>query len=158
MEKSKELVKQAGIIPDLRLFVQIKDENGKPKGTQATGPHRVKILSDKVIKSTEYETGKEIPAVEYIMEEDGEKKRYEVPVKDKRGDLHYLIQHLSEIPEGEEIILEGKKKGPRSYVAVTRISGTQEVEEDPFEKLPQENIKIEVPEDEPRIDPKDLPF
>src|SRR5207247_7709836 len=78
----------AWIVPDLRLFVK------RPEGgTVSTGPHRVKVLSDKVIRSTEYETGKEIAAVEYILEEGGEKKRYEVPEKDKKDRPNYRSQH-----------------------------------------------------------------
>ena len=160
MLRSKELVQQAGIVPDIRLFV--KKEGG---GTISTGAHKVKMLSDKVIKSTDYETGKEIAAVEYILEENGEKKRYEVPVKDKKDRLHYLVQHLSEIEPNEEIILTGKRKGAKAYVEVSRITSTQEVEDDTdqfrreieAEKPPVIDLD-EVESANNRIDPKEIPF
>ena len=115
MESSKEIIKKAGIIPDLCLGTR---EEGH--GVKATGPHTIKLLSDKVVKNTDYETGAEIFVVRYILEEAGEQRKYDVPMKDKKGEIHYLVQRLAEIPEGEEIILEMKKKGIRNYISITR--------------------------------------
>jgi phage terminase large subunit-like protein len=44
-------------------------------------------------------------------------------MKAKDGsDPHYLVQALAEIDEGEEIVLEMKKAGVKSYIEVTRVS------------------------------------
>ena len=62
----------------------------------------------------------------------------EIARKAKVGnDPHYLVQALSEVEPGEEVVLEMKKAGVKNYIEVTRASG--EVE------------RADVEEDEPRI-------
>ena len=117
MEKSKELVKKAGIIPRLELARQL--EGG---GTRSTGPHIVRVLDEKLVIGKDYQTGAEREEMRYLLEEAGEKKSYSVPVKDKNGELHYLIQRFAEIEPGEEIILEAKKKGIRTYIDLQRVN------------------------------------
>lgn len=118
---------QANIIPKLRLA--IKEEGKAPV---PTGPHRVKILSDNTQKGKDRE-GNIIPIVRYVFEENGEQKRYDVPVKNKEGELHYLIQRLSEIEEGQEIILEMKKRGAKNYVNVSLVGSDVEMEDEEVE-------------------------
>ena len=125
---------QAKIIPKLRLA--IKEDGKAPK---PTGPHRVKILEDKVQNGKDHE-GKVVPVVRYIFEENGEKYRYDVPVKNKEGELHYLIQKLSEFPEGQELIIEMKKKGIKNYVSVTSTDDT-DVEVDEHEVESDDEIE-----------------
>jgi len=131
MQKSQELVDEAGIVPFLQLFV--KKDGG---GTSPTGAHEVKVLSDKIVKAKDFQTGDDIPVVEYLLEEDGRQVRYQVPVKDKKGELHYLIQRLADVDEGETIVLEGKRGKNRSFVEVRRMSDgevpTVQAEDDPF--------------------------
>jgi hypothetical protein len=141
MNKSKYLLKAANIIPDLKLAIQ--RPNG---GTDSTGPHKVKLIEDKIVMGTDYQTGKEREEVKYIVEENGEQKQYSVPVKDKSGELHYLIQRLSEFNEGDEVILECLKKGVKSYISVRRPDEGQ-----------GEDIPI-VNENEQDIDPDKIPF
>ena len=117
METSKDIVKKAGIIPDLVLAT--KRDKG---GVDSTGPHTVKLLEDKVIKDTDYDTGAEIYVVRYILEEAGEKKKYDVAMKDKKGEIHYLVQRLAEIGEGEEIIMECKRHGIKNYIEIKRVN------------------------------------
>lgn len=133
MKNSKELLVRANIIPKLRLA--IKEEGKAPK---PTGPHRVKILEDKIQRGKDHE-GKIIDIVRYTFEENNEKKRYDVPVKNKEGELHYLVQRLSEFEEGQEIIIEMKKKGAKNYVSVTPVESSVDVEVD-------ENEHVEVEE------------
>jgi hypothetical protein len=66
--------------------------------------------------------------VRYIFEEAGEKKQYDAHMKAKGGsDPHYLVQALANITDGEELILEMKKAGVKSYIEVTRVeTGEQE--------------------------------
>lgn len=117
MKNSTEIIKKAGIIPDLQLAV--KRDAG---GVDSTGPHTVKMLEDKIIKDTDHETGLEIFVVRYILEEKGTKKKYEVAMKDRNGEIHYLVQRLAEIQEGEEIILECKRKGIKNYIDIKRLN------------------------------------
>jgi hypothetical protein len=48
------------------------------------------------------------------------------------NDPHYLVQALSEVEPGEELILEMKKAGVKSYIEVTRVglNSTERVEVD----------------------------
>jgi hypothetical protein len=129
-EISQDLMRKAGILPKLRLA--IKEEGKAPV---LTGPHTVKFIKDELKNGKDQETGKIVPIVRYIFEENGEKKRYEVPVKDKSGELHYLVQRLAEIKEGEELVIEMKKRGIKNYVSISQIthSGDVEVDEDEAE-------------------------
>lgn len=117
---------KAGLYPKLRLGIK----NGR--GVTPTGPHRVKILEDKIIKKMNPDAAEE-HFVRYIFEEDGVKKQYDCHMKAKVGnDPHYLVQALSEVEPGEELILEMKKAGVKSYIEVTRVglNSTERVEVD----------------------------
>jgi len=105
MQKSEEILKQANIVPLLRLVVQ--KEGG---GTEGTGPHKVKLLEDKIGKRVNPRTGKEEYVVIYFVEEDGIKKRYPVPLKGEDGQVHYLIQRIGPLAPGTEVILEYKRR------------------------------------------------
>lgn len=136
MEKSKELLKVNKVVPFLKLA--IKKDGG---GTVGTGPHKVKLLKDKVGKKREYHTGKEIYVMWYFVEENGEEKKYPVPVKDDNNEVHYLIQRLAEFSEGEEIIMEYKRKGAMGYIDVRSVKDSV-VEK---ETLPPEVSDDEIP-------------
>lgn len=122
MKNSKALLVKANITPKLRLAIK---EDGKPP--MPTGPHRVKILEDHVQRGKDHE-GKVIDIVRYIFEENGERRRYDVPVKNKEGELHYLVQRFAEVGENEEIILEMKKRGVKNYVNVSVVGHSSDVE------------------------------
>src|SRR3990167_3521343 len=123
MINSKELLARAGILPKLRLG--IKQTKG---GVMPTGPHKVKILEDKIIKKPDPQTGKETEYVRYIVEHEGEKKQYDTRLKSKDGQLSYLVQRFAEIPEGAEIFMEMEKQGIKNYIKVTPAGLTASVE------------------------------
>ncbi len=126
MKASKALLKEAGIQPKLRLGN--KKEGG---GVVSTGPHRVKMMADKIVPGKDPKTGKDIEYVRYLVEENGETKTYQTKkFNEKTGELSYLVQRLAEVEEGEEVILEMKKQGIKNYVEVSPISGGQKVEVD----------------------------
>lgn len=119
MKNSKELMKVAKIYPKLRLGTKLPGG-----GVKSTGPHRVRLVEDKIAKGIDRETGKAIEVVKYLVEENGQLMQYTVPVKNREtGELHYLVQRLSEVEEGQEIILEMKKRGIRNYVEVLSADG-----------------------------------
>ena len=135
---SKKLMQRAtekGKIPTpyLQLAEQVKDENGNKKGVKGTGPHIVEFVSDKLVKGQDYQTKEERDEIEFIFIEDNEKKRYSVPVHNKRGELHYFIQRMSDIESGEKIVLEYQKKEGsfEGYISIN--------------KVPTEEIKEEIP-------------
>lgn len=132
MKVSREILLKAGLFPKLRLGVK---QGGR---VVSTGPHKVKILDDKIIKKLNAE-GVEEHYVRYTFEEDGEKKQYDAHMKAKGGsDPHYLVQALAEVEPGEELILEMKKAGVKSYIEVTRVALNEtervEAEEDDEER------------------------
>lgn len=140
MKHSQELMLKANIIPRLKLAA--KDEKGAVRGT---GPHKVKILEDKLQKGKDPQTGEVRDITRFIFEEDGVKKQYDVPIKDKAGELHYLIQRLSEVPEGAEITLEYKRKGLKGYIHVTTDSESEIIAEDDAEN---EEVHLEYPKED----------
>src|SRR3990167_8360236 len=126
MKNSQDILKKANIIPRLRLGSKTE------RGVESTGPHRVKFIADKEAKGTDPITGKERDEVAYLVEENGEKKSYRVPKLNKQGEINYLVIRLAEIKEGEEAVLEMKRKGIKNYVEVSPVktSASVEVEED----------------------------
>jgi hypothetical protein len=116
MENSKAIVKKAGILPRLKLAVKL--EGG---GTKGTGAHRVKLIEDKVVKGKNFQTGEEREEVKYTVEEDGEKKTYNTPLKNKNGEISYLVQKMAEFKEGEEVVMEYKNKGAKGFIDVRRV-------------------------------------
>lgn len=150
METLKGILKKANITPDLKLFV--KREGG---GTQATGPHTVKLLDSKIIKGTDFSTGKEIYLIRLLLEENGEKKKYDFPMKDKKGDIHYLIHRLADFKEGSEIVLEGKSQGGRSFTDVHPVNTTTETSEGDIPIINQDDDGEDIPVIEDSIPPRE---
>ena len=122
MKVSKELLNAAGIIPKLRLGTKTD------RGVQGNGPHRVKILADKLVQGKDPKTGKDLEYVRYLVEENGEKKSYQTKKLNQNGELSYLVQRLAEIEEGQEVILEMKKAGVKNYVDVVPVGSAHSVE------------------------------
>jgi hypothetical protein len=87
-------------------------------------------VKDKLSQGTEFETGKEREEVHYLVEENGELKKYTCPRLNKQGELHYLVQRFAEVEEGQEIMLEYKRKGVKGYIEVTPLGSTEDVEVD----------------------------
>jgi hypothetical protein len=126
MKVSKQLMDKAGIFPKLRLGV--KKDGG---GVVSTGPHTVTMVSDKIVNGLDRETGKMIEYVKYIVEEDGVQKEYRTRLKHKEtGELQYLVQNLSQVEEGETVVLEMKKMGVKNYVEVRHPDGSKLTDED----------------------------
>jgi hypothetical protein len=123
MKQSLELLKQAGLKPKLRL-----GSKKAGKGTESTGPHRVKMIADKVVKGVDSKTGKEIEYVRYLVEENGEEKTYQTKKLNDKGELSYLVQRLAEVQEGQEVILEMKKQGIKNYIQVSPVGGGESIE------------------------------
>lgn len=114
MKTSKELLKRSGIMPKLRLAERVG------KGVRGTGPHKVRLIEDKIIRGKDFDSGNPIEKVRYFVEENGEKKQYDTRLKSKDTDeLSYFVQRMAEIPEGSEVVLEFKRAGVRGYIEIT---------------------------------------
>lgn len=152
MQTSREIMLKAGLLPKLQLGIK------SGRGVTPTGPHKVKIVEDKLVKKLNTE-GQEEFFVRYIFEEGGQRKQYDCHMKAKVGnDPHYLVQALAEVEPGEELILEMKKAGVKSYIEVTRLStnSTEKVDVDDDEDESQEaggtGEKVISFDDEPNLD------
>lgn len=126
---SKELLTAAGIIPKLRLGIKTD------KGVTSNGAHRVKLLADKLVSEKDQRTGQDIEYVRYLVEENGEKKRYQTKKLNQNGELSYLVQRLAEINEGDEVILQMKKRGIKNYIEVIPVKGDEIEVEDEDEQI-----------------------
>lgn len=146
MRTSKALLAKAGILPQLKLGIKLDKGGVKP-----TGPHRVKVLADKVIRKADINSGQQIEWVRYLLEENGEKKTYDTKQNDKDGNLSYLVQRFAEVKEGDEVILEMKKRGVKNYIQIIPVehNGGQLVEADEEyndEPAPEPEQEMEVEE------------
>ena len=153
---SQQLLKKAteeGKIPPpfLQLATQVKDENGNKKGVKGTGSHTVKFISDKEVKGENFKTKEERKEVEYIFEENGIKKRYNVPVHSDKGELHYFVQRMAEVQKGETITLEYKKiEGSfKGYIQVDRGNVELKDKGAGYEEIPIIEDDREIPEEIP---------
>lgn len=109
----------AGIKPKLKLGIKTD------RGVQSTGPHVVKMISDKIVAGLDRDTGKQIEFVKYIVDEGGTEKEYRTRLKHKEtGELNYLVQNLALITEGSTVVLEMKKMGVKNYIEVRHEDGT----------------------------------
>ena len=106
--------------PQLQLFTKL--EGG---GTQSTGAHKVKLVSSKIVKGTDFRTKAEQAEVELTVDENGTNKTYNFPVKNKKGGVHYLVERFAPIKEGAEVILTGTRSGKNWYVDV-KVAGGQD--------------------------------
>ena len=171
--KAKEKGKVSQIIPFLELAKKVKDEYGKPKGTKSTGPKKVKFLEDKVVMGKDFSTGTEREEMEYIFEENGERKKYRKPIHGEDGNLHYFIEGMKDFNYGDELILEYIKKGKTGFIDIREIDGqeeesiSEEIPATPKEEIPiieeeeREDFagKKEKPsDDEEDIDVSKIPF
>lgn len=139
MKVSKELMEKAGIKPKLKLGVKTE------RGVQSTGPHKVKMVSDKIVQGLDRETGKVIEYVKYVVEEDGTEKEYRTRLKHKEtGELQYLVQNLAQIEEGQEVIMEMKKAGVKNYIEVRHPDGSVITDDEQDDVAP---VAEDVPED-----------
>ena len=135
---SQDIVKEANIIPFLQLAVRKENTEGKMT-VVGTGKHRVKFISSKTVMGKEYQTGLEREEVQYIFEEKGQQKKYNVPIKDVNGEVHYLVQRMADVEYGEEIILEYVRKGLKGFIMTERVLGQNPV---PASEVKKEDIPI----------------
>lgn len=142
MRNSKELLKKANIVPRLKLAT--KKAGG---GVQGTGPHRVKLVEDKIVKGKDFE-GNVIDKMRFLVDENGETKMYECPIKDKEtGQLHYLVQRMSEFAEGDEVIMEYKRAGMKGHIEVLSVSGGESYDEEESQASSPDEEVIDMDEE-----------
>lgn len=126
-------------------------------GVRSTGKHIVKLVSGKLGKGTDPINNQSRDEFQMVVEENKMEKQWNVPVKDKEGNLHYLIAKLAEIPEGSLIALEMKKRGMKNYIDLQLAD--EKGEEIPTIQVDEDSEgtggEVESGED---IPPEDIPF
>lgn len=122
MQKVQEIAKQLGVVPKLRLG--IKKVGG---GVEPTGPHLVKFVQEPTVVMGKDETGKPRKEMKFIVEEGGVQYRWNVPILNKEGQPHYLIERLMDVQVGDQRVLEMCKRGARNYTDV-RLSDEESEE------------------------------
>jgi|GEM_PF-1634321 len=130
MKTTKQAMDKMNVIPRLRLANQTTDDNGKRTGIVSTGPHRVTFVSDKLVDGSDPDTGATRQEIQFTVDENGVRKLWNVPLFDKKGQPNYLIERLADVKEGDEVILESKRRGPKNYTSVQRLGHATEVEAD----------------------------
>lgn len=145
MKVSQEILKQANIVPRLRLGVKAisRSKGGKMVPmVKSLGAFHVKLIKDKEVVGRDNQTGEPVPMVRYLLDvlmPDG--KTWEKRIYDTRkfnkdtGEVSYLVQRMAELPEGHEVILEMKRKGIRNYVEVRDPHAIDTVEADEGEAV-----------------------
>lgn len=135
MQRFKEAAKVLKMYPKLKLGEKTD------KGVKSLGPKTVVITAEPTTTMM-MKNGKQVKAFKLIVKENGELKKWLVPITTEEGEGHYLIEHLQDVEVGETIVLEMKKRGPRNYIEVVRsgkpITKTKQIEDE--EELPGEDL------------------
>lgn len=153
MQVSKQLVKEAGLHPKLKLLIK---EDGK--APVLTGEHKIRLLKDKEVTKKDID-GRDTAYIRYLIEEHGEVKVYDTRKFSKdTGEISYLVQKLAEYPENSYVILEAKKQGAKNYISVKPVNTTEEVEVDDEDEGDSEEfelspVKVEIEDDGSVKDP-----
>ena len=106
-----------GVIPKLSLGIKL--EKG---GVQSTGPHLVTFVGAEHVVGKDWKSGKERREMRIDLMENGRKCFYQFPIRDDKGQPHYLIAKLMEVKAGDQRVLELKSKGAMKFIEV-RVPG-----------------------------------
>lgn len=126
MEKLNEIAKALKLKPRLSLGVKIAGA-----GMKTTGPHTVTFTEEPIVVVGKDFEGKERKELKFIIKEDGEQKRWNVPILNKLGEPNYLLERLLDVKVGDIRILEMMRRGPRNYIDVRKVD--EEPQEPPLE-------------------------
>ena len=125
-------------LPFLQLGAKV--EGG---GVNSTGEHTLKFISDQKVMGVDFMTKQPREEMEYIFEENGMKKRYNVPLLNKEGKIHYFLVRMNDCQYGETIILEMKKDGPKNYIDFKRtIEPLPTVQEEDIPVIEEDSQKV----------------
>lgn len=122
-------MKEDKVIPRLQLAVQ--QASG---GVKSTGPHKLKKIADKVEEAWDENAKAKVKTVKVLVEENGEQKKWIFPYYDKSGEVDYKAIRLSEIENGETMVVEVKAgKNGRNYTSISRSDEIPDIQIDDSE-------------------------
>lgn len=129
MKNSLQVLNEAGVVPQLRLATQTtttREDGSQSTSVVGTGPHTVALVSDEIVEGTDFH-GEQRKEMKFTFKENGVLKTYNAPLRDTRGNVHYLIERLGRYKAGSTVILEYKQKGTRGYIDVTPVKVEEEM-------------------------------
>lgn len=130
---SKQAMEKANILPRLQLGIKTE------KGVKSTGKHHVTLIKEELVNGKEFGSDIPIPKMRYIFEENGEQKQYDARLQNKdTKELHYFVQSMASINEGDEIIIEMVKRGPKNVIIVQKVGEKTEIVSDEEEQSEDE--------------------
>ena len=145
MNAAKKVLEKAQVAGKVRereeyLRLAPKNEQGVPT---PNGPHKVKLISDKIGTNNMGEQ-----QLQVVVVEGKHQKLWTMPLKDKEGNLHYLVQALADYEPGDELIVEMKKNGAKSYVDVRKVGEMKAGDEVPSINLDEDSEDVATGGDE----------
>lgn len=161
-----ENARDKGMVADKLKFFTVTDKKKVEVGGELidvevpNGQHRVKITSQKI------GPGKNFKGIEQemlIMEiiDNGVPKLWDMPIKDDKGNLYYLIEDLENIELNEEFFVEAFKLSNGHYgKRITKVAGKGTGEHIPTIQLDEPVSEENRPglDGNQDISPEDLPF
>ena len=138
MKNLEILAEKLKVYPKLRLG--IKKAGG---GVEPTGPHRVKFLEEPSSLIGKDSNGAPRQELKFIVEEDGIKYRWQIPIMSKEGQPSYLWERLIGVKVGDERILEMMKQGIKNYIDVRMIDEEPEPPEETDYDVPVQETKTD---------------
>ncbi len=102
MKNSEEFLKE---LPPQEEFLQLAKKVGNKN--VSTGPHILQLLRDEKGVKKNFRTNVKEEVMWYYFRDVGTGKlyKYAVPIKNRDGDIHYLIQKLGPLPENSIVEL-----------------------------------------------------
>jgi hypothetical protein len=102
MKNSLEFLKE---LPSQEEFLQLAKKVGNKN--VSTGSHLLQLISDEIGTRINIRTNIKEKVIWYHFKDitTGNLYKYAVPIKNKNGDVHYLIQKLGVLPEGSTVEL-----------------------------------------------------
>ena len=140
MKNLKVLAETLNVLPKLRLGIQTIKEDGKKGGVKSTGAHRVKFLEEPTTTMGRDENGQPRKELKFIVEENGIKFRWQIPILGKDGQPSYLIERLMNIEIGDERILEMSKHGMKNFIDVRMVDAAPELPD--VDEVPEDDEPV----------------
>lgn len=142
MTISKEIIIKAGIKPKIKFFNTEKNEKGSDIKVPNGKIYKAKFIADKEVKAKDF-TGKEIDAVKYLFEINGEQKTHTTPKFNKKNEISYFVVNMADYVYGDVIYLEGKRKGITVYINISPVKDLGIDKEDNSEEEDIEDLEDE---------------
>jgi hypothetical protein len=154
MELAKKLLVEAqvaGNVSEGTKFFAVTDKSKieHPAGSgnmidveAPNGPHRVKVLKAEQGRGKSFK-GVEHDELQMTILDNGVEKQWNVPVMNEDGNLHYIVEALAGIPDGEEFMVEAfKLKNGKYGKRVSRLAGSKKAEEIPTVQYDEDDAHV----------------